>query len=66
MTHYAGEYGIYKFILFSPEMDDNGDGRIDQEEFVSACLTRRKASTSLTLKIVGIFVADGETDKTIK
>merc|ERR1719273_2116114 len=48
------------------EMDNNGDGKVDEEEFISACLTRRKASTSLTLKIVGIFVADGETDKTIK
>lgn len=48
------------------EMDNNGDGKVDEEEFISACLTRRKASTSLTLKIVGIFVADGERDKTIK
>ena len=42
------------------EMDDNGDGRIDQEEFVSACLTRRrKTSTELATKIASIFVAEG-------
>jgi len=40
------------------EMDEDKDGKIDQDEFVSACLTRRKASTNLTLKIVSIFVAD--------
>ena len=42
------------------EMDDNGDGRIDQEEFVSACLTRRrKTSAELATKIASIFVAEG-------
>merc|ERR1711994_903521 len=38
------------------EMDDNEDCIIDQDEFVSACLTGRRASTSLTLNIVSIFV----------
>jgi len=38
------------------EMDTDHDGMIDESEFVSACLTRRKASTSIALKIVTLFV----------
>merc|ERR1719510_2807342 len=41
------------------EMDTDGDGKVDQEEFVSACLAGRRTSAALALKVVGIFVADG-------
>jgi len=39
------------------EMDEDRDGGVTQEEFVRANLQQRKASNSLTLKVIDIFVA---------
>merc|ERR1719273_2955153 len=38
------------------EMDENNDGKINQEEFSNACLAKRKCTTELALKIIDIFV----------
>jgi len=38
------------------EMDEDGDGEISQEEFIKACLSQKKFSTMLTLKIIDIFI----------
>jgi len=38
------------------EMDENNDGKINQEEFSKACLAKRKCSTELALKIIDIFL----------
>ena len=38
------------------EMDEDGDGEITQEEFIKACLSQKKFSTMLTLKIIDIFI----------
>jgi len=38
------------------EMDENNDGKINQEEFSKACLAKRKCSTELALKIIDIFI----------
>jgi len=38
------------------EMDENNDGKVNQEEFSKACLAKRKCSTELALKIIDIFV----------
>jgi len=38
------------------EMDADKDGKIDQDEFVTACLTNGSASTSIALEIVKLFV----------
>jgi len=40
------------------EMDADHDGKIDEDEFVSACLNRRKASASIAIKIVNLFVTE--------
>merc|ERR1711963_886182 len=40
------------------EMDENQDGQITQEEFIEACMTQKKFSTILTLKIIDVFVAE--------
>jgi len=58
MTDQTSTSGEMLAITAFDEMDVDQDGQIDQDEFVSACLTRRKASTSITLKIVSIFVAE--------
>jgi len=42
------------------EMDLDQNGKIDEEEFVSACMTRRKASTTIALQIVNLFVTEAE------
>jgi len=39
-------------------MDENHDGKISQLEFVEACMTQKKFSTMLTLKIIDVFLAD--------
>jgi len=39
------------------EMDEDMDGGVTEEEFVRACLQQRKASASLTLKVIDIFVS---------
>ena len=38
------------------EMDSNEDGKVTLEEFVKACLSQKKFSTMLTLKIIEVFV----------
>jgi len=38
------------------EMDENNDGKVNQEEFSKACLAKRKCSTELALKIIDIFI----------
>merc|ERR1711874_494131 len=38
------------------EMDDNGDGSVSEDEFIAACLSHKKVCTTLTLKIVDVFV----------
>jgi Ca2+-binding EF-hand superfamily protein len=40
------------------EMDKDKDGKISQEEFVSACMGQQEISKMLALKIVDIFVDD--------
>jgi len=40
------------------EMDENQDGQITQDEFIEACMTQKKFSTILTLKIIDVFVAE--------
>jgi len=40
------------------EMDADQDGKIDEEEFVNACLEGGKASSSIALKIVTLFVKE--------
>ena len=42
------------------EMDKNKDGKVTQEEFVSACLEQQEISKMLALKIVDIFVEEDE------
>ena len=38
------------------EMDENEDGKISQEEFIKACLGKKKFSTMIALKIIKIFI----------
>ena len=38
------------------EMDTNNDGEISEEEFIQACLSQKKMSKKLTLKIIDIFL----------
>ena len=38
------------------EMDTNNDGEISEEEFIKACLSQKKMSKKLTLKIIDIFL----------
>merc|ERR1711953_1452016 len=40
------------------EMDENHDGQVSEEEFIEACMTQKKFSTILTLKIIDVFVAE--------
>merc|ERR1711872_1157503 len=42
------------------EMDKDEDGKITTEEFVSACLGQEQFSKVLALKIIDIFVEDGD------
>ena len=37
-------------------MDDNEDGLVSEDEFITACLSHKKVSTTLTLKIVDVFI----------
>ena len=38
------------------EMDVDRDGEVTQEEFVTACLQQRRASTCLVVRVIDIFV----------
>ena len=38
------------------EMDEDQDGVITQKNFVTACLERRKCSTTIALKLIQIFI----------
>ena len=38
------------------EMDTNEDGKVTLEEFIHACLSQKKFSTMLTLKIIDVFI----------
>ena len=38
------------------EMDVNGDGMVTIEEFIKACLSQKKFSTMLTLKLINVFL----------
>ena len=38
------------------EMDVNIDGKITQEEFIHACLSRETLSTMLALKVIDLFL----------
>ena len=38
------------------EMDSDHDGKVSQEEFVSACLAKDEFTKMLTMKIIDIFV----------
>jgi len=38
------------------EMDSNSDGKVTLEEFMKACLSQKKFSIMLTLKIIDVFV----------
>merc|ERR1711915_663698 len=40
------------------EMDENKDGKVTQQEFLSACLGQQEISKMLALKIVDIFVEE--------
>ncbi|XP_040578091.1 neurocalcin-delta A isoform X2 [Lepeophtheirus salmonis] len=48
--------GLAKNIF--EEMDTDLDGRVSQEEFITAVLAQEKFSTYLTLKIIDIFVTE--------
>ena len=37
-------------------MDNNEDGLVSEDEFITACLSHKKVSTTLTLKIVDVFI----------
>lgn len=37
------------------EMDSDSDGKVTLEEFIKACLSQKKFSTMLTLKIIDVF-----------
>ena len=39
-------------------MDEDHDGKVNQQEFVKDCLDRDEFSKMLTLKIIDIFVED--------
>jgi hypothetical protein len=39
-------------------MDKDKDGKVSQEEFVSACMGQQEISKVLALKVVDIFVDD--------
>merc|ERR1712129_404992 len=51
------EQGYLVCSVFS-EMDENEDGVISPDEFVEACLAKKKISTMLTLKIIDIFIVN--------
>jgi len=51
------EQGYLVSSVFS-EMDENEDGEISPDEFVEACLAKKKISTMLTLKIIDIFIVN--------
>ena len=38
------------------EMDTDNDGEISEEEFIQACLSQKKMSKKLTMKIIAIFL----------
>ena len=38
------------------EMDNNLDGKVSLDEFISACLNQKRFSTMLTLKIIDVFI----------
>ena len=38
------------------EMDVNGDGMVTSEEFIKACLSQKKFSTMLILKLINVFL----------
>lgn len=40
------------------EMDKDADGKVSQEEFVSACLGQEEISKLLALKIIDIFAEE--------
>merc|ERR1712106_377784 len=40
------------------EMDETHDGQVSEEEFIEACMTQKKFSTMLTLKIIDVFVSE--------
>ena len=40
------------------EMDEDGDGKVSQEEFIKACMDKDEFTKMLTLKIIDIFVED--------
>jgi len=40
------------------EMDADFDGKITEQEFVSACMGQEKISSMLALRIIDVFVAD--------
>ena len=40
------------------EMDKDADGKVSQEEFVSACLGQEEISRLLALKIIDIFAEE--------
>jgi len=42
------------------EMDEDGDGKVSEAEFTSACLSQDKLSTMLAIKVIDIFVDDDE------
>merc|ERR1712038_1391141 len=56
------EQASEKFIATSAfaEMDKDADGKITQEEFISACLGQEQFSKMLALKIIDIFVDEDE------
>ena len=38
------------------EMDIDADGKVTSDEFIKACLSQKKFSTMLTLKLIKVFV----------
>lgn len=38
------------------EMDIDADGKVTSDEFIKACLSQKKFSTMLTLKLIKVFI----------
>jgi Ca2+-binding EF-hand superfamily protein len=44
------------------EMDVDKDGKVSKEEFIKACMNHEKISSMMALKIIDIFIHEGDED----
>ena len=54
---------IYVSDYAFAEMDLDKDGSVTKEEFVRACMNHEKISTLMAMKIIDIFISDGDDDE---